>query len=73
MTAPMIRADAPELAALVGALQESQAQIAYLHERLGEGTGSGNAVMARNTAALAAWEAIAPKPATDALKGDTHE
>lgn len=48
----------PEVAALADALQESQVQIAYLHERLGESTGSGDAVMARNNAALAAWEAL---------------
>lgn len=52
------RADAPELVALVNAVRESSAQIAYLHEWLGESTGSGNAVMARNNAALAAWEAL---------------
>lgn len=46
----------PEVQALVKAVQESQVQIAYLHERIGESTGSGNAVMARNTAALAAWK-----------------
>lgn len=44
----------PEVQALVVAVRESQVQIAYLHERLGKSTGSGNAVMARNAAALRA-------------------
>lgn len=42
---------------LAEALRQSQLQIEYLHAKLGENMGSGNAVYVRNAAALAAWEA----------------
>lgn len=44
-------------AKLAEALRESQLQIDYLHGRLGEKTGSGNAVSSKNAAALAEYEA----------------
>lgn len=59
MTAPMIRADAPELLAMVGVLRRVMADPNWRT--------NDNTLWPDMTAALAAWEAIAPKPATDAL------
>ena len=55
-----IRADAVAemIRRAVLALEESNLQITYLHERLGAITGSGISVMARNEATIAALQAI---------------
>jgi hypothetical protein len=52
-----IRADIAEQ--MAEALRESSLQITYLHQKF-QRTGSGEAVLSRNTAALSAWEASNP-------------
>lgn len=57
MTAPMIRADAPELLALVALVRDCIETNSEFQTQWDKDAAS----------ALAAWETIAPKPATDAL------
>ena len=58
-----IRADAPELLALVEAAKSALRFIENTESELGVVLGCGD----KTRTAIAAWEAIAPKPATDAM------